>query len=230
MADLSGFNEAVQVLDRLGKDAPKALADAINHTSNQSRIALCQEMQSVFASPTPFTLSAVAVQAAKPVGDPEGAVFVKDVSNSRNNAPTDWLEPQVDGGDRKLKDSEDKLRKMGVLPAGMYTVPGKGARMDQYGNMSKGHIIQILWGMRRAGEHGRSRRHSSADKEPFFVIHKNKRPIGIAERVGSSIKIVLVFTSKPAYSKRLDYSVVVERVADENLVSNIDQAVSKLLA
>lgn len=230
MTDITGFDEIAGVLDRLGKGAPKALSDAINHTSNQARQALRHEMQSVFASPTPFTLNAIAVDLARPISDPEGSVFVKDLAGRRNNAPTDWLEPQVDGGDRKLKDSEDKLRKMGVLPAGMYTVPGKGARMDQYGNMSKGHIIQILWGMRRAGEHGRSRRHSSADKEPFFVIHKNKRPIGIAERVGSSIKIVLVFTSKPAYSKRLDYSAVVERVADENLVSNIDQAVSKLLA
>lgn len=230
MADVTGLDELLQVLDRLGKEAPKALADAINHTSNQSRIALKQEMQFVFTSPTPFTLNAIAVDVAKPVGDPEGAVFVKDMAGGKNQSPTDWLEPQVFGGERKLKDSEEKLRALGVLPAGMYTVPGKGAKIDAYGNMANSHIIQILWGMRRLKTHGRSRRHSEGDREPFFILHRGGIPIGIAERTGKSIKVVLVFTSKPSYSKRLDYSAVVERVADENLLTNIDAAVVKLLS
>ena len=101
MADVTGLDEVLQVLDRLGKEAPKALADAINHTSNQSRIALKQEMQSVFTSPTPFTLNAIAVDVARPAGDPEGAVFVKDMAGGKNQSPTDWLEPQVFGGERQ---------------------------------------------------------------------------------------------------------------------------------
>ena len=222
MADVTGLDEVLQVLDRLGNDAPKALADAINHTSNQSRIALKQEIQSVFASPTPFTLNAIAVDAARPVGDPEGSVFVKDMAGGKNKAPTDWLGPQVFGGERNQKASEKTLHALGVLPAGMYTVPGKGARKDSYGNISLGHIRQILTSLKRTK--------NGSKGEEYFVIHRGKSPIGIAQRVGKSAQVVLAFTKQPNYTERLDYSAVVERVADENLISNIDAAVVKLLS
>ena len=222
MADILGLDEAVQALERLGQNAPKALADAVNHTSNQSRIALRHEMQSVFASPTPFTLNAIGVDAARPVGDPEGAVFVKDIASGRNNAPTDWFEPQVFGGERKHKASERTLHSLGVLPAGMYTVPGKGARLDSYGNMSRGQITQILASLQR------SKNGSTGEK--YFVIRRGARPIGVALRTGKSLEIVLVFTRQPSYSARLDYSTVVEQVADDNLLTNIDGAVVKLLS
>lgn len=223
MADVTGIAEAMQVLERLGKEAPKALADAINHTSNQSRIALRQEMQSVFASPTPFTLNSIAVEAARPVGDPEGAVFVKDMAGGKNSAPTDWLEPQVFGGGRKQKASERTLQSLGILPAGMYTSPGKGARRDAYGNMSRGHIVQILASLKRS-------RDGIKKDEQYFVMRRGAEPIGIAQRVGSSVQVVLAFTREPSYSERLSYGAVVAQVADENLLTNIDTAVVKLLS
>lgn len=220
MTDVTGLDEAIESLDRLGKSAPVALADAINHTSNQSRIALRSEMQSVFATPTPFTLNAIAVQPAKPAGDPEGAVFVKDKKQGAN-APEDWFAPQVFGGERQLKASERTLRALGVLPAGMFTVPTKGARLDKYGNMSRGHIRQLLTSIRKTV--------AGARKEPFFVARKGDKAIGIAERVGSGVQLVLVFTREPQYVQRLDYSAVVERVADQNIEDNLNLAITKAL-
>lgn len=222
MADVTGFAEIADVLDRLGKDAPKALADAINHTSNQARIALREEMQSVFVSPTPFTLNAIAVDIARPRGDPEGSVFVKDTSSGKNNAPTEWFKPQVFGGERVQKASERTLHSLGVLPAGMYTVPAKAARRDSYGNMSRGQIVEIIASLKRSKD--------GAKDEKYFVIRRGSNPIGIAQRAGRTVQVVIAFTKEPNYTSQLDYSDVVMRVADENLEANIDKAVVKLLS
>ena len=44
---------------------------------------------------------------------------------SKGFAPEDWFKPQVRAGSSKR--SEDMLRTAGILPAGMFVVPGKGA-------------------------------------------------------------------------------------------------------
>lgn len=222
MADITGIDEIAGVLERLGKDAPKALADAINHTSNQARQALRQEMQSVFVSPTPFTLNAIAVDVARPSGDPEGSVFVKDTARNGSNTPVDWLKPQVLGGERAQKASERTLHALGALPAGMYTVPGKAARRDSYGNMSRGQIIEMIASLRRSK--------NGAKDEKYFVIRRGLDAIGIAQRVGKSVQVVVAFTKEPNYNSKLKYDEVVERVADENLEANVDKAVIRLLS
>ena len=58
---------------------------------------------------------------------------------------TGWL-PSL-RGPRVDKASERNLRARGILPAGMFVVPAEGARLDQYGNMSRGQMIQILSGL-----------------------------------------------------------------------------------
>ena len=229
MSDVSGLNESIAALSALQGKAPAALADAINHTANQSRIALSGEVESVFDSPTSFTKNAFAVQQARPGDTPEGSVFVKDTKQGKH-APADWFEPQVFGGDRALKDSEVKLQAMGILPAGMYAVPGSGAKLNANGNISSQHVIQLLWSMRRQTAYGSTQRHRDKTKESFFIIRRAGKAIGIAERVGRGIKVVLVFARKPSYAKRFDFESVVERVADENLAANLDQAILKALA
>lgn len=225
---MQGLDESIAALDKLGSMAPAALADAINHTAHQSRIALRAETESVFDNPTNFTKNAFAVQQARPGQEVAGSVFVKDTKQGKH-AAVDWFEPQVFGGGRPLKDSEQKLRKMGILPAGMYTVPGRGAKLNSNGNISSQHVIQLLWSFRRQLTYGASRRHKDVGAERFFVIKRGKIPIGIAERVGSSIKVVLVFARKPVYARRFEFEQVVERIANENLEQNIDTAVVKAL-
>ncbi len=36
------------------------------------------------------------------------------------------------------------MRQAGVLPGGMFWVPGSAAKMDRYGNISTGQIVQIV--------------------------------------------------------------------------------------
>src|SRR5690554_5667979 len=111
-----------------GLDASAAgniLADALNHTANQARLALQEEVKSVFDRPTNFSINAFRVIHARH-NNPAAAVFVKDEKDgaSKGFAPEDWFKPQSYGGSRELRRSEQILQKAGILPAGMYAVPG----------------------------------------------------------------------------------------------------------
>ncbi|HLA33002.1 MAG TPA: hypothetical protein VJ047_18430 [Pseudomonas sp.] len=233
------LDEALASLQALGAGvAARALADALNHTANQAKQALTVEMTNVFDRPTPFTLNAVRVFNAKP-SSLEAAVWVKDEKDnaSKGMAPEDWVAPQVFGGSRSDKKSETLLRAKGILPAGKFIAPASGARLDAYGNISRGQMVQILSGLSaiegkagytaNASDKWRSLRkgHSQA----FFVLRRGKTPIGIAERRGKSMAMVLAFVSQPQYRRRLDFHGVVERVADANLEANIDKAITDAL-
>ena len=238
--DASGFGPALAVLNQLAGDMPgRALADALNHTVNQASQALTIEMSNVFTSPTPFTLNSVRVLNAPPK-TLAAAVWVKDekADASKGMAPEDWVAPQVYGGPRPEKKSESLLRAKGILPAGLFIVPAAGARLDAYGNLSRGQMIQILSGLSaiegsagytaNASDKWRSLRKGHA--EAFFVMRRGKTPIGIAERRGKTVTMVLAFVKHPQYQKLLDFHGVVERVADANLEPNIDKAVLDALA
>lgn len=235
------LDDALASLERLGKGlAPRALADALNHTANQARQALRVDMQSVFDRPTPWTLNSIRILHAKPSAEPEAAVWVQDESGGKNPfSAEDYLLPQVDGGDRITRRSEKYLRESGVLPAGRFVVPAKGARLDAYGNIQKGHMTQILSGLKAmklsgsdnaATDSRRSLRKGHA--VAFFVIKRGKSPIGIAERRGKSVAMVLAFVRQPQYRERFKFHDVVRRVAenDAQLEANIDKAITDALA
>lgn len=98
------------------------------------------EMQRIFDRPTRWTLGAMRVKVVNlmeiKVGivDPEGAY----------KRTQSYLGTQVTGGDRKLKAVERALQYARVMPSGWQLVPGQGARLDQYGNVSSGQYKQIM--------------------------------------------------------------------------------------
>lgn len=242
-ATIDGLSEAIAAMENLAGDKPAAaLADALNHTANQARIALRAEISSVFDRPTPWALNALRVEHAKPKSL-ESAVFAKDDKDgdtriAGQHGVDDWVKAQVDGGSRPLKNSEHALRNRGILPAGYYIAPGKGARLDKYGNMSRGHMKQLLSGLLAAelysgytANASRSKRSQKKGHEQAFFVMRDKagKAFGIGERRGKSLAVVLAFVSQPQYTQRLDFYAVVDQVADDNLEKNIDLAVTKLL-
>ncbi|RWY40536.1 hypothetical protein EQH72_34015, partial [Pseudomonas aeruginosa] len=154
-------------------------------------------------------------------------------------APEDWVAPQVFGGPRVDKASERNLRARGILPAGMFVVPAEGARLDQYGNMSRGQMIQILSGLGaleyRAGFKGNAtqsaRSLAKGHQLAYFVMRRGRRPIGIAERRGRTLTMVLAFVRQPQYRVRFQFHEVVRRVAEDDarLEANIERALAKAL-
>jgi hypothetical protein len=236
-----GLEDSLAALAKLGAGlAPRALADALNHQTNQARQALQSAMPDVFDRPTPWALNSIRILYAKPSAEPEAAIWVKDESGGKNPfSAEDYLMPQVEGGERITRRSESYLREAGVLPAGRFVVPGAGARLDAYGNIQRGHLMQILSGLKALKRDGSD--HSATDSKrsvrkghakAFFVLKRGKTAIGIAERRGDEVAVVLAFVRQPQYRDRFKFFDIVRRVAenDSMLEANIDKAIADALA
>jgi hypothetical protein len=237
----SGLDDSLAALAKLGAGlAPRALADALNHQANQAAQALRGALPDAFDRPTPWTLNSTRILYARPSAEPEAAVWVKDESGGKNPfSAEDYLMPQVEGGERITRRSEKYLREAGILPAGKFVVPGAGARLDAYGNMQRGHMMQILSGLsaltRDGSDHSASDSRRSQRKghaRAFFVLKRGKTPIGIAERRGKGVAVVLAFVRQPHYRERFKFYDIVRRVAenDSGLEANIDKAIADALA
>ncbi|OHS09297.1 hypothetical protein HMPREF3289_01115 [Pseudomonas sp. HMSC75E02] len=233
------LDDAVASLASLGGDLPnRVLADALNHTANQANQALRSEIDDVFDQPTPFTRNAVRILNATP-SRLEASLWVKDDkdNNSKGQAPEDWVAPQVFGGPRVDKASERNLRSRGILPKGMFIVPAEGARLDQYGNMSRGQMIQILSGLGAleftAGFKGNAtdsaRSLARGHQQAYFVMKRGRVPIGIGERRDKTLVMVLAFVRAPQYRERFKFFEVVRRIAEDDarLEANIEEAMTK---
>ncbi|MDG9926128.1 MULTISPECIES: hypothetical protein [unclassified Pseudomonas] len=238
---ISAFDleDALAELQALGSDvAGEVLADALNHTGNQARQLLRAGMDEAFDRPTAWVKNSIYMQNATP-SNPVVALWVKDGKlGGKGRGFDEWFNPQVAGGERLNKGSEKMLREIGVLPAGRFIVPAAGARLDSNGGISRGHMMQILSGLRAFGRAGadhnatgsrRSTRkgHGSA----FFVMKRGRTAIGIAERRGQQVQMVLAFVRQPQYRERFRFYDIVRRVAEDDarIETNIDLAVVKAL-
>jgi hypothetical protein len=232
--------DAVAELQALGSDvAGEVLADALNHTGNQARQLLRAGMDQAFDRPSSWVKNSIYMQNATPT-EPVVALWIKDGKlGGKGRGFDEWFNPQVEGGERLNKGSEKMLREIGVLPAGRFIVPAAGARLDGNGGISRGHMTQILSGLRAFGMAGSdhnatgSRRSSrQGHANAFFVMKRGRTPIGIAERRGQRVQMVLAFVRQPQYRERFRFYDIVRRVAEDDALieTNIDLAVVKALS
>lgn len=133
---------------------PFATAVALTRTAQRIKEAEVAALPRVFDRPTPYTMNSLYTKAATK-RQLEAEVWFKDRrATSKGTPATAYLIPNVHGGDRSRKRMEVALQRVGLLPAGMIAVPGEGATLDAYGNMSRGQIVQILSWLQAFGEQG----------------------------------------------------------------------------
>ena len=215
-----GFEELVKKLDMRKERVQRAVVDALNRTGSGVLDALTAEMSTAFDRPTPYTLGSLRLDRATS-SNMFARIAPKDFAGKGTPAKN-YLGPEIFGGERHEKRSEVALRSRGILPAGLYTAPGKGATLDAYGNQSVGEIRQILsyFGSAEmtAGytsnmtDKTRARLARGTKKQGFgysyFVIrtHQGNLAPGIYKKLnfaaGHAIKPILMFVKKPTYSKR----------------------------
>jgi len=217
---LAGFSNAGQ------KQVRFATRVALTRTAKKAELAEVREMRDVFRNPTPFTLSSTFVRPATTTRL-EAEVKLKDDSAKAVPA-SKFLAAQESGGQRKLKRFELALTAKGVMPVGYRAVPGQGAKVDSYGNMSRGQIVQILAFFSAFPEMGYKA--NMTDKGKARLARGNKRvqgfgyfvgspgdrlPFGIYQRVsfngGTAIKPVLMFVRSALYQPVFDFKYVVEQ-------------------
>jgi hypothetical protein len=126
-----------------------------------------------------------------------------------------------------MKRFEKRLQFMGLLPPGMFVVPGAAAQLDQYGNIKASLIEQILSALGaaeitagyQANRTALSRKRKGAKLAEFFVGRPGGAPLGVYRRYafahGSAVKPVLIFVRQPVYPARYHFQEIAAQVVRE---------------
>ena len=123
------------------RQIPFATSVALNNTAKDVQESLTSAM-SVFDRPKSVTRKGTYLKRSTK-SSLTAEVGLK--SRAAGSVPVaEYLAANIEGSGRVDKRSETLLRNAGILPAGMQTRPGPDARLDAYGNMSRGQIVQIL--------------------------------------------------------------------------------------
>lgn len=190
-----------------------AAAKALTFTGESVRTKDRDAMSEVFDKPTPYTLRSLYLQGATPQRL-EAKVWFKSQRYGSH-----YLLPQVEGGQRRLKRFEKHLADAGMLPQGMYVMPGSRMPLDQYGNIKTGTLVKILAALKALPQRGhmanraaQNAARASKAKRPkamvdYFVGRPNNAsPAGVWERIGETgLKPLLIFTKAPAYKRRFEF-------------------------
>lgn len=244
----TNFADVARQVEAIGKQARYAAKEALTSTVLDMRTELKKEMSRAFDRPTPYTLNSMFIKKAT-MTNLEALVWVKDNAFS-NGTPADrYLGPQIFGGKREQKKMERMLQRVGALPAGWHTVPGEGAELNAYGNMSQGQIVKVLSWLQAFGEQGYKKNATRATKEKIkrgtrtragmeYFVSKGKGsalpggrvqhlPAGVWSKTafgfGKSLKPILLFGKTTHYQPRLKFFEVGSKVADEKFVGHFDR-------
>lgn len=144
------------------------LATALTRTAVQVKAAQAAEMRDSFDRPTPYTLGAIFMTPAT-AASMVATVGVKDQA-SGGRAPLAWLRWQIYGGLRRLTGFEKALVRAGAMDGGDRSVPAAYAKLDAFGNLSRGQMAQVLSQLRvETGRLGSTR------TMPTFSFNDSKR-------------------------------------------------------
>ena len=226
---------------------------AINDVAFKVKRAEQDEMQRVFNSPIhPWLLRQIAVRKATKqditavIGTPEGLRDIR--GNPSGFARTSSgvferiLTPHIEGGSREAKAGERRLRTAGILPNGWFALPGKGATLDQYGNLSGQWWIMILswlnaaqWSSQGAMQNRAekiSNRRNRLERQGYdlFAVSPGRASRlypGVYLRKDRQVRPILVFISSVSYRRRLDWFGVFERTVRSELPGAAVKAVQR---
>lgn len=136
---------AQRLVSRMPDQIRFAAAGALNTALRAGQRREQERMAQVFDRPTPFVLRRGIALSAASKTRLEGQIAVDTADRSGDGLPAGKpLLAEVAGGARRAKRSEVLLQRKGVLPSGYLTVPGRGARLDAYGGIARGQVLEIL--------------------------------------------------------------------------------------
>lgn len=233
-------------LQKKRNGVPFAVVVALTRTAKHGQAAVTNEMRRVFDRPTSYTLNSTYIRPATR-DRLVSSVYLKD-DTSKGTPAAKYLSPQIEGGARKAKRFEVALQRIGVLPAGWFVVPGKGAKLDNAGNWSRGQIVQVLSYFQAFGEQGYRANTTAAGRAKLRKGTRSKRGLayfavlpgrrasralqpGIYQQIyfasGAAITPIAIFVSSNRYPRRLDFFGVVDRTARNQFPIELQRAMSE---
>lgn len=221
----SNIDQVLGYTARIHPQFSFANAQGLTLTAVKVREAEKNVMPGVFDRPTRFTLNSLFLRGATKARQ-EAMVWFKDTGDA---AAGEYLKPQVFGGGRPQKRFEKRLQAAGIMPAGWQAVPGKGMKLDAYGNMSSQQLVQLMSVLRaqldpqqNTTERSAKRAKASGKSRDYFVSgprvaapapNGGRLPFGVYQRVGGKVRSILLFIPSSKYSTRLDFFGIAETTA-----------------
>ena len=203
--DASGINKAQAWLAQIQGQMPYAASRALNDAAKKVAEDLNKSTTSYFDRPTRFTQNAYRVSSRSNKTNLTAEIRPKSIQER-------YLLPSIRGGIRPQRPSERRLG--GVSPAWR---PGRDARLNASGNMSKAAVVKAIKG-----------------GDPYFRLGEQRgklRP-GIYQRMGSGtmrrykVKSILSFNKLPNIPRRWP----IERIARGSLNASWTPLINRYLA
>lgn len=222
MLDIAPLGRALFTLRKeIEKDAKNARFStviALTKTGKLAQTAVLFHMLQVIDKPTRFTLNSTFVKPAT-IKNPEVTVGLKEGVGGVVTDPDKYLGPLQFGGPRAHKRFERALIARGIMGTTEYAVPGKGVRLNTFGNISRGLINKILSDL---GAQRITDQNATRQGQRYFVGGRGRAqhlPRGIFERRGKRILAIMIFVRAPVYQKRLQFEETIQATFDRYLES-----------
>jgi hypothetical protein len=222
------------LLRRLGEFRNESLpfwtAYALTKTAQDIQVREVEVMAEVFDRPTRFTLNSLYV---KPATKRDLRAFVMFKEGFGSVPAWRYLGAQIMGGPRDKKGHERALERAGIMSDDEFCVPGKGVKLDAYGNVSGPLITRILSSLGANPDPMSNTTERSKRRNPrrtnFFVLRGHGRaPDGIYERKGRGVLVpTLIFVRQPRYDKRFPFYETADQVFKQRFAVNFREAVMR---
>ena len=238
---IEGFSALSASLGSQARQVPFAASLAINRTAQRVREETLAEMSAQFDRPTPLVMKSLFISPATKA-KLQAAVYLKDreIGGKNSRSMAEILGHQFAGGTRLRKRMENAFTEAGLISLGEYLVPGPDAKLDQYGNLSRGQTQQIYAALRlfrdpyqNATQSARSQRHAKAAGRIVWSDGKgaNKRRRGLwATDARGFPKLLMLVIPTPVYRRRIDMDRQSAMIVASDFPANFDAALKKALA
>ena len=166
-------------------------------------------MRKVLHKPLPYTVKSLFTSPANKNKTPvEGFVGFR-FNPGKGTPSTKYLGPNIQGGKRRQKRHEVRLRQIGVLLSNQGTAPGRDAPVNSRGNISGAFYTRTLAAVGALGgdsSTAESRRRNKAVRG-HYIAYKGGRAVGIRRRANGRARSLqlLNFINLPTYRAIYDY-------------------------
>jgi hypothetical protein len=228
--------ETIRLLDdNYRKQIPFATAKALTKTAQLAQKAVVDEMAAKFDRPTPFTLKSLFIKPATKQ-NLQAMVYLKDRPAGQNPySLSEIIGQEFGGGVRIRKRLEYWLQRAGYISSDEFVAPGAAAKLDRYGNMSRGQVQQILSQLKAGPDTASYKSGSSRSKRnvkmagQLFWSRGGRLPRGVWMRAGASVKPILIVISKPSYKQRINLERIVGDVVNRRFDAEFKKALGEAI-
>lgn len=237
------IKEAQRALDVVSKrQIPYATVLMLNELAKSTKLRTEIDIKRNLDRPTNYAQRMIGIKFAN-----KGNLTSKvNVLGSIESGETKVLGHLFSGGRRKGKGFEGVLVSKGIMPNGMYAMPGEGAPLDYFGNIRRSFIKQLIDYLtankvvkKSAQFENRSRKQvRGATSSQYFVVNEKKSgglPLGIWQHIGfgsgKALRPIVIFVSRePVYDRYFNLGNAAQQVVARDARFEFDKAMAHAIA